>query len=186
MVWERFQHSFCQLCRVGEDKTSERGERRHTDLHSSSPFWDLVLGPLGPQVSLNLRNATSGGLPCGSLVLPQGSPLTGLEERALKDQSSKREGGRRRKPAPEHKGSNITVSTAPAGTDGEPDAGTAVTRSPAGQWGSWAPVEGVQIPVRAGVGGVSVTARAFVLLGGQGAGRPQWIETWRPRRGPSC
>ncbi|KAI4573762.1 hypothetical protein MJT46_005002 [Ovis ammon polii x Ovis aries] len=59
-------------------------------------------------VSLNLRNATSGGLPCGSLVLPQGSPLTGLEERALKDQSSKREGGRRRKPAPEHKGSNIT------------------------------------------------------------------------------
>lgn len=104
---------------------------------------------------------------------PQGSPLTGLEERALKDQSSRKEWGRPRKPAPEQTGPNIPVSTSPAGTDGEPDAGTAATRSPAGQWGSWAPVEGVQIPVRAGVGGVSVTACAFVLLGGQGAGPPQ-------------
>ena len=82
---------------------------------------------------------TPGGLPCGCLVLPQGSPLIGLEERALKDQGSKREGGRPGESAPEHKGPNIPVSTAPPGTDGEPDAGIAVTRSPAGQWGSRPP-----------------------------------------------
>lgn len=43
-------------------------------------------------------------------------------------------------------------------------------RSPAGQWGSWAPNEGVQIPVREGVGGVSVTACVTVLLGREGTG----------------
>ena len=62
-------------------KEGGRGERRCSDPHSFSLFWDLVQGP---QVLLNLRTATSGRLPCGSVVFPQGSPLTELEERAVK------------------------------------------------------------------------------------------------------
>lgn len=131
----------CQLWIVVEGRRVKEETGVGTDFNSSSPFWVLFL---------NFRNATSGRLPGGSMVFPQGSPLPGLAESVEKDEGSQREGGQPANPGPEHKGPNIPRSTAPPGTYGEPNSGTAVMRSPDGQWGSWAPNEGVHIPVRRG------------------------------------
>lgn len=76
---------------------------------------------------------------------------------------------------------NIPASTAPPGTDGETDRGTAISESPAGQWGRRAPNEGPKCQCPRGWEGL-VTADAAVLLGGQGTGRHQQADPEAGRR----